>query len=80
MAFAGERTYATMLARHNTTFPGYMAELEGLADGAGVAFDHIFMNNVRESMGTVADPWPMPKSPYNKTERTDHCSHYVMFP
>ena len=57
----GKLTYSTMLAKHNETFPEYVAELQGLAQGAGVAFELIFMQNIRESMDTVAsDDSPQP--------------------
>lgn len=59
----GRDLYAAFLARHRSHFPGYIAELEGIAQGAQCSFEEIFLVNVRGEYGgmmaqasSAADP------------------------
>lgn len=81
----GRAAYDRLLANHNATYPQYVAELEGLAAGAEVPFSHVFMQNVRETLATLA--WPDPslrreRAPHQHQppRRVDHCSDYAMWP
>jgi hypothetical protein len=51
----GQRLFQSYLKLHQTHFPQYIAELEGLADGAGRPFEDIFAVNLRgEFAGLIA--------------------------
>jgi predicted choloylglycine hydrolase len=43
----GRRRYADLLALHRERYPHYVAEIEGMADGAQVPFDELFLVNLR---------------------------------
>ena len=43
----GNRFYESYLKFHQTRFPGYVAELEGMAEGAARPFEEIFLVNLR---------------------------------
>ena len=43
----GQGRYQELLRLNRTHYPGYMAELEGLAHGAGWPFEELFLANVR---------------------------------
>lgn len=73
----GKRTFDTMLYVHNSTFPQYVKELEGISQGSGVSFEQIFAHNVREALDTIADPWTSRKQ---KNPDLLQCSDYVMYP
>mmetsp|Transcript_1196 Transcript_1196/g.2614 ORF Transcript_1196/g.2614 Transcript_1196/m.2614 type:complete len:122 (-) Transcript_1196:133-498(-) len=45
------RIYSDFLELHNATFPGYLEEIVGYADGAGVNFHTLFVLNLREELG-----------------------------
>ena len=40
--------YETFLVQNNRTFPRYVSELKGIADGSGVAFSSLFLNQMSE--------------------------------
>lgn len=65
--------------RHNWSL---QAELIGLARATGLELEHIFMQNVRESMVTVAHPFPqLPGGAAAAAHRVpDHCSDVTMWP
>jgi hypothetical protein len=48
---AGRGLYASFLELHTSHFPGYMAELEGIAQGAGRPFEELFLVNLRGEYG-----------------------------
>ena len=51
----GQRLFQSYLELHQTRFPQYIAELEGMADGSGRAFEEIFAVNLRgEFAGLIA--------------------------
>ena len=43
----GQERYRTLLELHRKWYPDYICELEGLAQGAGVSFEEIFLINFR---------------------------------
>jgi len=43
----GRALYTRLLALHRDRYPEYLAELEGVADGAGVPFEHLLLVNLR---------------------------------
>lgn len=43
----GQAHYAEMLDVNRAHFPDYLSELEGVADGAGVPFEHLWLANLR---------------------------------
>ena len=47
---AGAEAYAAMLDTANTTFPEYVAELQGIALGSGADFHTLFVLNVRNEL------------------------------
>ena len=51
---AGRAYYDTYFKTANDTFPGYVAEIQGMADGAGMPFDHLFLNNIGHEMAPLA--------------------------
>lgn len=52
---AGQRLFQSYLKLHQTHFPQYIAELEGMADGSGRPFEDIFAVNLRgEFAGLIA--------------------------
>jgi hypothetical protein len=52
---SGQRLYQAYLKIHQTRFPEYMAELEGMAEGAARPFEDIFLANLRgELAGLIA--------------------------
>ena len=51
----GQRLFQSYLKLHQTRFPQYIAELEGMADGSGRPFEDIFAVNLRgEFAGLIA--------------------------
>ncbi len=44
---AGRALFRRLLALHRERFPSYLAELEGIAAGAGVSFDELMLVNLR---------------------------------
>jgi hypothetical protein len=51
----GQRLFQSYLKLHQTHFPRYIAELEGMADGSGRPFEEIFAVNLRgEIAGLIA--------------------------
>jgi hypothetical protein len=51
----GQRPFQSYLKLHQTHFPQYIAELEGMADGSGRSFEDIFAVNLRgEFAGLIA--------------------------
>jgi hypothetical protein len=51
----GNRLYHSYLKIHQNRFPGYVAELEGMAEGAARPFQEIFLANLRgEFAGLIA--------------------------
>ena len=56
---AGQSFFQSCLKMHQTHFPQYIAELEGLADGSGRPFEEIFAVNLRgEFAGRIASAHP----------------------
>ena len=52
---AGQRFFQSYLKLHQTRFPQYIAELEGMAEGSGRPFEEIFAVNLRgEIAGLIA--------------------------
>ena len=52
---AGQSFFQSCLKMHQTHFPQYIAELEGMADGSGRPFEEIFAVNLRgEFAGRIA--------------------------
>ena len=49
-------TYAAFLRRNNATFPRYMQELEGIADGSGVSFEALFLSQMSEEFSYFMPP------------------------
>jgi len=43
----GKNYYQSFLALHHTRFPGYMSEIEGIAEGAKRPFEEVFLVNLR---------------------------------
>jgi hypothetical protein len=55
MSSTGQRLFQSYLKLHQTHFPRYIAELEGMADGSGRPFEDIFAVNLRgEFAGLIA--------------------------
>jgi hypothetical protein len=48
---AGRDLYQSFLAQHRTHFAGYVAELEGMAQGAARPFEELFLVNLRGELG-----------------------------
>ena len=65
---AGNRFYHAYLKIHQNRYPGYMAELEGMAEGAGRPFKEIFLVNLR---GEFAGLIPPEKQPGNSSDTAD---------
>jgi len=56
---AGQSFFESCLKLHQAHFPQYIAELEGMADGSGWAFEEIFAVNLRgEFKGLIASAQP----------------------
>jgi len=73
---AGTALVAQLLANANATFPHFVAELDGLAAGAGVAFADVFVLNALDELETVMPPWP----PGPDSARIGHCSDVLVGP
>eukprot|EP00035_Acanthoeca_spectabilis_P025727 m.459629 g.459629 ORF g.459629 m.459629 type:complete len:384 (+) comp21794_c0_seq1:1-1152(+) len=71
---AGRSNFSIMLKNHNETFPNYIAEIAGMAEGAGVNFDDLLALNLGESLSTIADPW------LARETAVEHCSEYSLWP
>jgi len=50
----GRAYYETYFTTANTTFPNYVTEIRGMADGAGISFEHLFLNNIGHEMVPLA--------------------------
>lgn len=55
-AWAGTDHIRQMEAAARAAFPGYMREMDGIAEGAGVPFEDILIWNCRGDLPTEADP------------------------
>ena len=82
---AAREAYAGFLAAHEAAFPEFVAELRGLADGAGLPFDAVLVQNLREEFGDAynraaaeALDGGAPLPPI--TPRADHCSDVLLWP
>jgi hypothetical protein len=73
---AGAALVAQLLANANASFPQFVAELDGLAAGAGVAFADVFVLNALDELETVMPPWP----PGPDSARIGHCSDVLVGP
>ena len=73
---AGAALVAQLLANANASFPPFVAELEGLAAGAGVPFADVFVLNALDELETVMPPWP----PGPASARIGHCSDVLVGP
>ena len=54
----GKNFYASYLKLHWQRFPGYMRELEGIAEGAQRPFEEIFLVNLRGELSGLISPAP----------------------
>lgn len=52
----GKNYYQSYLTLHRNRFPGYLAELEGIATGAGRPFEEIFLANLRGEFSGLVPP------------------------
>jgi len=52
----GRTIYDQFLTVHSETFPLYIAELQGMADGSQVPFSTLFIQNLALEYGSVANP------------------------
>ena len=64
----GQQIYREFLDVHRKIFPLYVKELEGIASGANVDFQRIFVKNLILEIDTLR----------SGTSSTDHCSDYQM--
>ena len=73
---AGKEVVASFLASHSQTYPLYVEELRGIAEGSGLPFETIFINNLVEELQNFAPA----ATGTTKTDRfrSDHCSDYVL--
>jgi len=55
---AGKSCYQSYLTAHRNSFPGYLAELEGIAAGAGRPLDEIFLVNLRGELSGLLPNGP----------------------
>ena len=70
---AGRELYGRFLTLHRNEFPSAMAELDGLAEGSGVAFEDIFLQNINEEFSLCAADLPGSKVNHTLVE-SDACS------
>ena len=68
---AGAALYQEFLTMHRATFPHAIAELEGLAEGSGIDFETVFLQNINEEFSLCSADLPGVQ-PANVT--TDACS------
>ena len=61
--------YASLMAANNATYPSYMRELVGIADGAGVPLPYVFLSQLLEEF-----TYFLPKSDRRELEQPEHCS------
>ena len=61
--------YESLLAANNATYPAYMLELVGIADGAAVAFPYVFLSQLMEEF-----TYFLPKSGRAFLKTPEHCS------
>jgi predicted choloylglycine hydrolase len=52
----GKNYYQSFLALHRTRFPGYMSELEGIAEGAKRPFEEVLLVNLRGEFSGLIPP------------------------
>jgi predicted choloylglycine hydrolase len=52
----GKSYYQSFLALHRTRFPGYMSELEGIAEGAKRPFEEVLLVNLRGEFSGLIPP------------------------
>ena len=71
----GAATYQAFLESHNRTYPQYVREIEGIAEGSKVAFFDLFVQNLVEEMSYSA-----PEQDAKRIRRVDHCSDYMVCP
>ena len=68
--------YASLLAANNATYPNYVRELVGIAEGAGVDFKYVFLSQMMEEFTYFAPNASLnDHSPLERTlESPEHCS------
>ena len=64
----GQQIYREFMDTHRKIFPLYLKELEGIASGANIDFQRIFVKNLILEIDTLR----------SGTSSTDHCSDYQM--
>ncbi|KAJ9451950.1 hypothetical protein DIPPA_01450 [Diplonema papillatum] len=64
----GKATLASLLDRHNKTYPMYVLEIQGMAEGSNIPFETLFANNLMQELTLLA----------GSSKTVDHCSDYVV--
>ncbi|KAF0698015.1 Aste57867_11346 [Aphanomyces stellatus] len=67
----GKATYDKYLATHNTTFPEFIEEIQGMSNGSGIPFSTLFLMNIVEEYGQSI---PRPNTFVSQM----HCSDLVL--
>ena len=70
--WAGSPYLDQLMAAARHTFPAYVRELEGMADGMGVAFERAFLWNCRGDLD-----WPEDISPAVASGLSDGCTSLI---
>ena len=74
----GNPLYSHFIAEHEKTFPNYMDELRGIANGSGVDFDIIFIGQLKQEF-TYYLKESNKEIKNNSLVEDDHCSDLVLF-
>mmetsp|Transcript_24362 Transcript_24362/g.51906 ORF Transcript_24362/g.51906 Transcript_24362/m.51906 type:complete len:426 (+) Transcript_24362:133-1410(+) len=69
----GKELYEAFLSLHETTFPEYVQELKGIADGAKLPFDWVFLAQLDQEFRGQLD-----STHEVKDADADHCTDYMM--
>lgn len=74
----GAQLYHDFLDVHEKAYPQYMAELRGLAAGAGVSFASVFLQNIEQEFSMCAAQLVAEELPSDDTRAVDGCSDVMM--
>eukprot|EP00929_Paragymnodinium_shiwhaense_P086760 TRINITY_DN47202_c0_g1_i1.p1 TRINITY_DN47202_c0_g1~~TRINITY_DN47202_c0_g1_i1.p1 ORF type:complete len:426 (-),score=47.63 TRINITY_DN47202_c0_g1_i1:273-1550(-) len=76
---AGSRLYNAFLSLHNETFPQYIAEMNGVAQGAGLPFELVFIAQIQQEFAAqLHREVGQTDDAIGKAVASDHCSDYMM--
>eukprot|EP01047_Picozoa_sp_COSAG01_P054575 COSAG01_NODE_5979_length_3920_cov_6.749280_1_plen_456_part_00 len=77
---AGSVRYRRALEAHNSTYPHLVREMEGLAAGSGLPFQHIFVKNIDWALIYLMNPWDRDPAASRSVVGAPslHCTDYIV--